>query len=110
MKRNQLEKFIGKIVCLDLVNRERPVGRLTEITQDGDVILKNPYIYVPVPVGQGMQVQALSYAAPLYDVKEIRLELSHIVTRLDLNPQMEQAYIRQVSGVITETKPSIIVP
>jgi hypothetical protein len=110
MKRNELEKFIGKIVCLDLVNRERPVGRITEITEDGTVVLKEPYIFVPVPVGNGMQVQALSYAAPLFDVKEIRVHLSHIVLKLELQAQMEQAYIRQTSGLITESKPSIIVP
>ena len=110
MKREDLEPFVGKIVCLDMVNRERPVGRLLEITDDDHAIIKDPYIYVPVAVGSGMQVQAVSYAAPLHDMKKIRVHLDHIVMTLSLQAQMEQAYIRQTSGVITDTKPSIIVP
>ena len=109
MKREELEEFIGQIVCLDLVNRERPVGRLLEVTDD-HVIMKDPYVYVPVPVGSGMQVQALSYASPLFDVKKLKVALEHVVLKLDVQPQMEQAYIRQTSGIVTETKPSIIVP
>lgn len=109
MRYEDLADYVGKVVCLDLVNRERPVGKITEVT-DTHVTMKNPYIYVPVPAGNSMQVQALSYAAPLFDVKEIEIELQHVVTRLDVMPQMEQAYIRQTSGVITDTKPSIIVP
>lgn len=110
MNREDLEPFVGKIVCLDLVNRERPVSRLLEVT-DEYVVLKDPYIYVPVPVGSSsMQVQALPYASPLYDVKRLQVSLDHIVVRLDVQPQMEQAYIRETSGIVTETKPSIIVP
>ena len=109
MKRKDLEPFLNKIVCLDLVNRERPVAKLLEIT-DEYVVLKDPYIYVPVPVGQSMQVQALSYAAPLFDVKKLTVALEHIVARLEIQTQMEQAYIRQTSGLVTESKPSIIVP
>lgn len=109
MKREKLEEFVGQVVCLDLVNRERPVGRIAELTEDG-LVLKNPYVYVPVPVGNGMQVQALTYAAPLFDVKELEIPYDHILSKFDVPPQMEQAYIRQTSGVITESKPSIIVP
>jgi hypothetical protein len=109
MKREELDEFIGKIICLDMVNRERPVARLLEITDD-HVVLKDPYVYVPVPVRDTMQVQALSYASPLFDVKMLKVALEHIVARLDIQPQMEQAYIRQTSGIVTETKPSIIVP
>jgi hypothetical protein len=109
MLRKDLEGFVGKIVCLDLVNRERPVCRIVSVT-DTHVKIKNPFIYVPVQVGTSMQVQAISYAAPLFEVKELDIELQHIVSRLELQPQMEQAYIRQTSGVITDTKPSIIVP
>lgn len=109
MKREELENYVGKIVCLDLVNRERPVARIIEVT-DTHVKLKNPYIYVPVMVENRMQVQAVSYAAPLYDVKEITVELQHVVLRLELNPTMEQAYIQQTSGLVTEAKPSIILP
>jgi hypothetical protein len=109
MKREDLESFVGKIICLDMTNHERPVGRLLEVT-DTHVVLKDPYIYVLVPAGNGMQVQALSYGAPLFEVKRLSLEFEHIIMRLDVTPQMEQAYIRQTSGVITETKPSIIVP
>lgn len=109
MKREKLEDFVGKVVCLDLTNRERPVGRITELNDYG-VVLKNPYVYVPVPVGNGMQVQALTYAAPLFPVKELEIGYEHIVARLDMPAQMEQAYIRDTSGVITETKPSILVP
>lgn len=109
MKRSDLEPFVGKVVCLDLVNRERPVAKLTEVTDD-HVVLKDPYIYVPVPVGQSMQVQALTYAAPLFDVKTLTVALDHIVTRLDVQGQMEQAYTRQTSGLITDGKPTIIVP
>jgi hypothetical protein len=110
MKREELEKFVGKVVCLDLVNHERPVGRLVEITEDGHAVIKNPFAYVPVQVGTTMQVQAISYAAPLFDVKKISVSLDHIIARLDVPTQMEQAYVRETSGVITETKPSIIVP
>lgn len=110
MKREELEPFLNKIICVDLVNRERPVAKLVGLT-DTHATLKDPYIYVPVPVGNtGMQVQALSYAAPLFNVKEITVELQHIVMRLELEGQMEQAYIRQTAGVIAPTKPSIIVP
>lgn len=109
MKREDLDEFVGKIVCLDLVNRERPVAKLLEVT-DEYVVLKDPYIYIPVPVGNSMQVQALSYAAPLFDVKTLTVGLEHIIARFDLQGQMEQAYIRQTSGIVTETKPSIIVP
>jgi hypothetical protein len=109
MKKEELTPYIGKIIACDLVNRERPVCRLQDVT-DTHAILKDPYIYVPVPVGQGMQIQALSYAAPLFDIKEIRVQLEHIMMLLEIQPQMEQAYIRQTSGIITETKPSIIVP
>ncbi len=110
MRKEELVPFIGKIVGLDLVSGERPVAKLIEITDDGHAVLKDPYIYIPVAVGTGMQVQALSYAAPLFDVKTIRVALEHIMLRLDLQPQMEQAYIRQTSGIITDTKPSFIVP
>ncbi len=110
MRREDLQAYVGKIVGLDLINRERPISVLLEITDDGYAVLKNPYIYIPVPVGTGMQVQALSYAAPLFEVKTIRVALEHIMMRLDLQPQMEQAYIRQTSGIITDTKPSFIIP
>lgn len=109
MKQSDLEPFVGKIVCLDLVNRERPVAKLIEVTEEY-AVLKDPYIYVPVPVGQSMQVQALTYAAPLFEVKQLNVALEHIVARLDVQGQMEQAYIRQTSGLITDTKPTIIVP
>ena len=107
MKAKDLEPFVGKIVCLDLVNRERPVGKLVEVT-DEYAVMKDPYVYIPVPVGQSMQVQALSYAAPLFDIKKLTIGLAHIIARLDVQAQMEQAYIRQTTGL--ETKPSIIVP
>jgi len=109
MRRDELEEFIGKIICLDLVNCERPVCRLLTVTDDY-VVLKDPYIFVPVSVGNSMQVQAVSYAAPLFDVKKLQVSLDHIMARLDVQPQMEQAYIRQTSSIVTETKPSIIVP
>lgn len=109
MRREDLADYVGKVVCLDLVNHERPVCKIVEVT-DTHVKVKNPYAYVPVVVGSGMQVQAFSYAAPLFEVKELDIELHHVIARLDVQPQMEQAYIRQTSGVITETKPSIIVP
>lgn len=109
MQRKDFEPLIGKIVCLDMINRERPVCRVAEVT-DTHVKIKNPFVYVPVTVGSNMQVQAFSYAAPLHDVKELTVEYQHIIGLLEIQPQMEQAYIRQTSGVITETKPSIIVP
>jgi hypothetical protein len=108
MKRVDFEPFLNKIVCLDLCNGQRPVGRLIEI-EDEHVVLNNPHVYVPVPVGSGMQVQALAYGAPLFDVKKLKIGYQHIISRLELQGQMEQAYIRQISGVITD-KPQIIVP
>jgi hypothetical protein len=109
MKREDLEQFVGKIVCVDMVNRERPVAKLLEVT-DEYAVLKDPYIYIPVPVGNSMQVQALSYAAPLFDVKKLTVGLEHIIALLEVQGQMEQAYIRQTSSIVTETKPSIIIP
>lgn len=109
MKYDELKDFVGKIICVDMINRERPVCKLVELTET-HAVLKDPYAYVPVAVGAGMQVQAFSYAAPLFDVKEIRVPLECIIMLLDVPPQMEQAYIRQTSGILTETKPSIIVP
>jgi hypothetical protein len=110
MKRNDLENFVGKVVCLDLTNRERPVGRLIKIRDDDVAILKNPLIYVPIPVKDGMNVQALTYAAPLFDVKILNVELINIIDRIDLPSHMEQDYVRRTSSIITENKPSIIVP
>jgi hypothetical protein len=110
MKRAELEPLVGKVVALDLVSRERPVCRITKITDDGYIVIKDPVVYVPVPTASGMQVQGISYAGPLFEVKVLRVAFEHIVAILDVPEQMEQAYIRHSSGLVTETKPKIIVP
>jgi len=110
MKRIELEKFVGKVVALDMVNRERPVCRITELTDDGYAVCKDPVIYLPMPTPNGMQVQGISYAGPLFEVKKLRVAFEHIIAVLDVPPQMEQAYIRHASGLVTEAKPKIIVP
>lgn len=110
MKRSELEGYVGKIVGMDIVNRERPVCRISELTDDGYAVIKDPVIYVPVATAAGMQVQGISYAGPLFDVKKLRIAFEHIVAILDVPAQMEQAYIRHVSGLVTETKPKFIVP
>jgi hypothetical protein len=110
VKREELTQYVGKIVCCDIVNRERPVCRITEVADDGYVVLKDPVIYIPVPTAAGMQVQGIAYAGPLFEVKTLRVQCEHIVAVLDVPPQMEQAYIRHVSGLMTETKPKIIMP
>ncbi len=110
MKRNELEEHVGKVVCLDMLNRERPVCRINELTDDGYVVIKDPVIYIPVPTAGGMQVQGISYAGPLFDVKKLRVAFEHIVAVLEVPPQMEQAYIRHASGLVTDTKPKFIVP
>jgi hypothetical protein len=110
MKRSELEGYVGKVVALDMLNRERPVCRITEITDDGYVVIKDPVIYVPVPTAAGMQVQGIAYAGPLFEVKKLRVAFEHIVAILDVPAQMEQAYIRHASGLVTEAKPKIIVP
>jgi len=109
MKREHFDSLINHVICCDLVSGERPVAKLIEVTDD-HVVLKDPYIYIPVPVGSSMQVQALAYGAPLYDVKKLSVGYEHIIALLNVQPNMEQAYIRQTSGLVTETKPSIIVP
>jgi hypothetical protein len=109
MRRAELEKYVGKIICFDMVNRERPLARLIELTDDY-AIIKDPVIYVPVPTNSGMQVQAISYAGPLFEVKNLHVGYEHIVAILDAPAQMEQAYIRHTSGLMTEAKPKIIVP
>ena len=110
MKRSELEPYVGKVVALDMLNRERPVCRILELTDDGYAVCKDPVIYLPVPTGAGMQVQGISYAGPLFEVKKLRVAFEHIVAILDVPTQMEQAYIRHSSGLVTETKPKIIVP
>jgi hypothetical protein len=109
MKRSDLEPLIGKVVCLDMINRERPVCRVVEVT-DVDVLVKNPMIFIPVPAGESYQVQGISYAAPLFEVKTLRVGYDHIVALLDVPSQMEQAYVRNTSGIVTDTTPKIIVP
>jgi hypothetical protein len=110
MQLHELEPLVGKIVCLDMLNRERPVCRIEEITEDGYVVVKDPVVYVPVPTAAGMQVQGIAYAGPLFDVKKLRVKFDHIVSIIDVPSQMEQAYIRHTSGLVTEAKPKIIIP
>ncbi len=110
MERKDLESRVGKIVCVDMVNRERPVCRLIELTLDGYAVFKDPLVFVPVAVGQNFQVQALSYASPLFEVKKLKVALDHIIALIDVPAQMEQAYTRHTSGLVTDTTPKIIVP
>lgn len=110
MKRSELEPFVGKVVGLDMVNRERPVCRISELTDDGYAVIKDPVAYVPVATAAGMQVQGISYAGPMFEVKKLRVAFEHIVAILDVPAQMEQAYVRHTSGLVTEAKPKFIVP
>lgn len=110
MKREELLPYVGKIVCLDMLNRERPVCRISEVTEDGYAVVKDPMIFVPVPTNAGMQVQAITYAGPLFEVKKLRVHHDHVVAILAVPTQMEQAYIGHTTGLVTETKPTIIIP
>jgi hypothetical protein len=115
MKRGKLLQYVGRIVVLDLVSRERPVCKITKISEDGVVSITNPINYMPVPRNgtdgeTSYGIVPVPYAAPLFDVDKMELDCEHIISIIVPPQQIEQLYASTFGGIVTPSSPGLILP
>lgn len=110
MKSASLQKYIGKVVALDLVNGHVVTAKLESIT-DGHAVIKQPleFTYAMRKPGE-LQVGSLPYGAPLFKVEHMEIDLTHILGAFDVPQAMEENYIRETTGIVPVQKPGLILP
>jgi hypothetical protein len=105
-----MEKYLNKIVTLDLVNGKEITTRILEIN-DNIITCSKPLIFVPIPDEhnrQNMQIMALPYGHPMYDVgKTIEINTNHVITVFTPTIEQQESYAKH-TGTIVAVPPSAI--
>lgn len=102
MRASELSKHVGQIVALDLVNAERPVGKIVTVDETNQTVtVSKPLVLMPQPDRSGsVNVMALPYGFPLYQSGEtVVIDLAHIVMLLPLPEQLKSFYMQRTSGL-----------
>lgn len=113
MKIEAMKRLVGRVIALDLVNRERPVVKIVKVSDDGVVSITNPIIYMPIPKPGSTEEYAVApvpYAAPLFNVTKMDIHVDHIISVIDVPANMEQAYVSQFGGIVTPKASGIVLP
>lgn len=106
MRADLIESQIGKVVALDLVSGHQVVTRLESLSHDkltvncADLRIFSIQV-VNGPHGPEGKVQNFPYGEPLFKLgKRQSIDLAHIIMILPVGKEMEEAYIRSVSGIV----------
>jgi len=98
-----INKYVGQIVTLDLVNGKEITTRIKSIKLD-IVSCSKPLIFIPIQDDQNpgnTRVISIPYGHPLYEVDDIELNINHIITIFKPSQAQQDSYATHTSSVVT---------
>ena len=97
-----INKYVGQIVTLDMVNGKELTLRIKSVDED-KVSCSKPLMFVPVPDEQKpnhTKVIALPYGHPMYEVNDIVLDVNHIITVFQPSQEQKDSYAKHTGSIV----------
>jgi len=98
-----VEKYVSKIVTLDMVNGKEITVRVLSV--DDDIIkCSKPLMFVPIQDERDQtstKIITIPYGHPLYQVDSIDVNVNHVITVLEPSVEQQNTYAKYTNSFVS---------